>query len=78
MEKSTSIDFEKSLAELEKLVTDLERGELSLEQSLAQFERGVKLARQCQGALQEAEQRVLKLTENTVKAPLELFAADDS
>jgi exodeoxyribonuclease VII small subunit len=78
MEKSTSIDFEKSLAELEKLVAELERGELSLEQSLAQFERGVQLARQCQGALQEAEQRVLKLTENTAKAPLELFAADDS
>lgn len=51
-------DFEKSLAELEKIVEKMEGGELSLEESLQQFERGVSLARACQQALQSAEQKV--------------------
>jgi exodeoxyribonuclease VII small subunit len=50
--------LEKSLAELEALVEQLEGGELSLEQALKEFERGVKLTRQCQQALQAAEQKV--------------------
>ncbi len=56
--------FEKSLDELEKLVRDLEQGELSLEQSLTAFERGVKLTRECQQALKGAEQRVEQLAQN--------------
>jgi exodeoxyribonuclease VII small subunit len=51
-------DFEKSLAELEQIVTQMESGELSLDESLKQFERGVSLARSCQTALQAAEQKV--------------------
>jgi len=77
---STSIaDFEKSLDELEKLVRDLEQGELSLEQSLAAFERGVKLTRECQSALKSAEQRVEQLVQNS-DGSLETrpFSADDS
>ncbi|MBN8240362.1 exodeoxyribonuclease VII small subunit [Marinobacter nauticus] len=58
-------DFEKSLNELEQLVRDLEQGELSLEQSLAAFERGVKLTRECQSALKSAEQRVEQLVQNS-------------
>jgi exodeoxyribonuclease VII small subunit len=51
---ATSIaDFEKSLDELETLVRNLEQGELSLEQSLTAFERGVKLTRTCQQALKK-------------------------
>lgn len=56
--------FEKSLDELENLVRDLEQGELSLEQSLSAFERGVKLTRECQQALKGAEQRVEQLVQN--------------
>ena len=77
---STSIaDFEKSLDELQKLVRDLEQGELSLEQSLAAFERGVKLTRECQSALKSAEQRVEQLVQNS-DGSLETrpFSADDS
>jgi len=77
---STSIaDFEKSLDELEKLVRDLEQGELSLEQSLAAFERGVKLTRDCQSALKTAEQRVEQLVQNS-DGSLETrpFSADDA
>lgn len=52
------LDLEKSLAELEAIVEQLESGELSLDKSLKEFERGVRLSRACQGALKNAEQRV--------------------
>lgn len=51
-------DLEKSLAELEKIVERLEAGDLTLDDSLKQFERGVALTRQCQAALRNAEQKV--------------------
>ena len=80
-EKSTAsiADFETSLDELENLVNDLERGELSLEQSLTAFERGVKLTRECQQALKTAEQRVDQLVQ-TSDGTLETrpFTPDDS
>jgi exodeoxyribonuclease VII small subunit len=52
------VDFEKSLDELEQLVARMEHGDLSLDDSLASFERGVSLYRNCQSALEQAEQRV--------------------
>ena len=54
-------DFEKSLQELESLVEQLESGELSLDDSLKQFRRGVELTRHCQGVLEKAQQTVEKL-----------------
>jgi len=68
-----TLDFEAALKELETLVQQLERGELSLEQSLERFERGVQLTRRCQQALQQAEQRVLVLTQPDPQAPLAPF-----
>jgi exodeoxyribonuclease VII small subunit len=56
-----SLDLEKSLEELETIVEQLEAGELPLEKSLKEFERGVRLSRECQGALKDAEQRVQRL-----------------
>jgi exodeoxyribonuclease VII small subunit len=53
--------FESSVAELESLVETLETGDISLEEALARFERGVTLARQCQTMLQQAELRVDQL-----------------
>lgn len=75
-------DFEASLAELEAIVEQLEQGELSLDESLKHFERGVQLTRVCQTALTQAEQKVeilLRRTETSdgdeyAPAP---FAADD-
>jgi exodeoxyribonuclease VII small subunit len=52
------IHFEKAMDELETLVNDLETGDLSLDDALKTFEKGVGLTRQCQEALQQAEQRV--------------------
>ena len=57
------INFEESLAELESIVDSLEAGELSLEESLKSFEKGITLTRNCQTALSEAEQKVKVLTE---------------
>ena len=61
--KKTDINFEKSLEELEGIVEDLESGDLSLENSLKSFEKGIKLARQCQEQLSKAELQVQKLIE---------------
>lgn len=56
-------DFEKSLQRLEKIVGQMESGELGLEESLAQFEAGIKLAKTCQDTLANAELRVEQLIE---------------
>ncbi|MEO8444563.1 MAG: exodeoxyribonuclease VII small subunit [Gammaproteobacteria bacterium] len=68
-----AVDLEKSLAELENIVEQLESGELPLDQSLREFERGVRLSRECQGALKAAEQRVQVLMGGELKD----FATDD-
>ena len=54
--------FEEALAELERVVRDLEDGELGLDEALARYEQGIALLRQCQGQLTHAEQRILLLT----------------
>jgi exodeoxyribonuclease VII small subunit len=56
------IDFEKALAELERIVAELEQGDLPLEASLKAFERGIELTRLCQKELAAAEQKVRVLT----------------
>lgn len=65
--------FENALEELETIVNSLESGELSLEDSLSTFERGIALTRQCQSALQEAEQRVSLLVEKDGELQEEAF-----
>ncbi len=56
-------DFEKSLRQLEKIVANMESGEFGLEQSLEQFEKGIKLAKSCQDTLTNAELRVQQVIE---------------
>ena len=51
-------NFEEALVELERLVSSMEEGELSLEDSMKAFEKGIKLTRECQTALQKAEKKV--------------------
>ena len=58
------IAFERALAELEELVGRMEEGSLTLEESLAAFERGIKLTRDCQTALRSAELRIKALTQH--------------
>ena len=56
-------DFEKSLQHLERIVSNMESGELGLEESLEQFEKGINLAKNCQDTLANAELRVDQLIE---------------
>ena len=69
--------FEDALAELEALVETFEMGELSLEESLKSFERGVELTRTCQQALKDAEQKIEILTDKRVTGETEPFDRDD-
>ncbi len=59
------VDFEGALSRLEELVGELERGELSLENSLRTFEEGVRLVRRCSEQLKSAELRIRQLEEGT-------------
>ena len=61
--KKTNLSFEKSLKQLEKIVEDLESGDMSLEESLKSFEKGIKLTRQCQEELSKAELKIQRLIE---------------
>ncbi|MCZ6802423.1 MAG: exodeoxyribonuclease VII small subunit [Proteobacteria bacterium] len=76
--KTNSINFEKTLAELEQLVEKMEKGDLSLEESLKYFERGILLTKTCQQALSEAEQKVKILLEKDGKSELETFNPGDN
>jgi exodeoxyribonuclease VII small subunit len=69
-------NFEAALAALEKIVRELERGDLPLEESLKLFEQGVKLSRECQERLNQAERRVEVLLRDTEGRPV-LSAFDD-
>ena len=67
MPAKKTVNFEKALAELEKLVEEMEQGNLSLEDSLKRFEKGIALTTECQQALQNAELKVTELVEKSGK-----------
>lgn len=77
-EPQKDFDFEKALQELEQLVEKMEEGELSLEESLKHFERGIALTRSCQQALQAAEQKVQILLTEGDQQSLAEFAGDSN
>lgn len=71
-------DFESAIAELEQIVTRLEAGDLSLDASLALFERGVALSRYCHEQIGAAERRIEQLTERgTIRDASHLADADE-
>ncbi|MBT7953204.1 MAG: exodeoxyribonuclease VII small subunit [Gammaproteobacteria bacterium] len=78
VKKDEKFDFEKALKELEKLVENMEEGDMSLEDSMKQFERGVALTRSCQKALADAEQKVQILLQNAGKDELVAFKDNDN
>jgi len=75
-EKAPVVDFEHSLDELEQLVARMEGGELSLDESLSAFERGIGLYRHCQQALDQAELRVQLLLDPDAPDTAESFESD--
>ncbi|RMH40067.1 MAG: exodeoxyribonuclease VII small subunit [Gammaproteobacteria bacterium] len=75
--QANEASFEANLRALEDVVTQLERGDLPLEEALRQFERGVQLTRQCRKALETAQLKVEKLEQLIKESPLEQFNADE-
>ena len=71
------INFENSLTELETLVEEMEQGDLSLEESLKRFEKGIGLTTECQQALQSAELKVQELVEKNGKLLEKDFNIED-
>lgn len=69
MMETTIKDFESALAELESIVKQLESGNLTLESSLALFERGIELSRYCHTRLENAERRIEVLSERGEAGP---------
>jgi len=78
MAAAKKINLEKSLADLEELVEELESGDLPLETAMKKFEEGIKLTRSCQAALKEAEQKVQILLKSAGgEESLEAFEPED-
>ena len=77
MTAKKTINLEKTLADLENLVEELESGDLPLEKAMQKFEQGIKLTRNCQAALKEAEQKVEILLKSAGGEELEEFDADN-
>ena len=77
MSSAKKFNLEKSLAELEELVEELESGDLPLDKAMKKFEAGIKLTRGCQSALKEAEQKVEILLKSAGDEQLEDFEIDE-
>ncbi len=76
--KVENLSFEQSLSELETIVKNLEQGELSLEDSMALFERGLSLSKVSQDKLKDAEQRIQILMNNNGEQSLTDFNSDEN
>ena len=73
VKKKTKFNFEESMQDLETIVEEMEEGELTLEDAMVQFEKGVKITRDCHKALQAAEQKVKILLEKQGEFELDDF-----
>lgn len=76
MSSTKPFNLEKSLADLEKLVEELESGDLPLDKAMKKFEAGIKLTRGCQAALKDAERQVEILLKSAGGEALEAFEID--
>ena len=77
MSSTKKLNLEKSLADLEAIVEDLESGDLPLEKAMKKFEEGIKLTRGCQTALKEAEQKVEILLKSAGGEDVQDFEVED-
>ena len=74
--KPITPDFESAMKELEQIVESMENDQLTLDESLKQFERGVELSRICQNNLKKAEQKVEQLVKKHGELVIEPFDPD--
>ena len=56
-------NFEKNMSDLENIVTELEKGDLNLDESISKFEEGIKISKQCNKILEDAEKKITILLE---------------
>lgn len=70
-------NFETKMEELEKIVGELEKGDLSLEDSLKKFESGIKISKECNKLLEDAEQRITIILENDGELKEENFTVEE-
>lgn len=77
MSAKKTINLEKALTDLEEIVEELESGDLPLEKAMKKFEEGIKLTRNCQAALKDAEQKVEILLKSAGGEGLEDFEVDE-
>lgn len=71
------LKFEEAMKELETIANDLEKGDLNLEESVAKFEEGMKLSKQCNDMIQKAEKRITILLQKDEKLEEENFWAEE-
>ena len=76
MEKKES--FENNIEKLEIIVTELEKGDLNLEESLAKFEEGIALSKECNKSLEEAEKKITILLKNEEGMKEENFVEEEN
>ena len=69
--------FEETIEELEKIATELENGDLSLEDSVSKFEEGMKLSKQCNDLLENAEKRITILLKDGEETKEESFVQEE-
>ncbi len=77
MAKQPQIQFEAAISELNDLIEKMEQGKGTLEESLANFEKGVQLTRICQQSIKDAEQKIQVLVEKNGQVSLEPFLPQD-
>lgn len=69
--------FEDNMETLEKIVTELEKGDLNLDESIAKFEDGIKISKECNKILEEAEKKITILLEKDGEVKEENFTAEE-
>ena len=70
-------NFEKSMENLENIVTELEKGDLNLDESISKFEEGIKISKQCNKILEEAEKKITILLEKDGEVKEENFVSEE-
>ena len=70
-------NFEKNMSDLENIVTDLEKGDLNLDESISKFEEGIKISKQCNKILEDAEKKIIILLEKDGEVKEENFVSEE-
>ena len=71
-------NFEKNMSDLENIVTELEKGDLNLDESISKFEEGIKISKQCNKILEEAEKKITILLEKDGEVKEENFVSEEN